>query len=424
MKLLGSFTQFVMYYNTVTQSGAFQGLVNFTNGPELVNLADPNGIVFSGTVGPVIDPNIPDGYSLEAVGRILAPELCTVSGTVQTTDGTPVAGVTVDLVDGMGNIFELLTDENGEYIFYDVAVEDLAVSVIVPLGYTPVTDTDVLSVCQACEVVVVDFVFEQSPLTDRPRTIGFWKHQVNSALRGKQNGVQVPVDDLLSLFASIHNRFDQYFDVFVPIQTLEDFRDVLTSKINRTMYLKGRSHFAAMLLNVVSGRLASWQTISDDGATVSQAITHISDLLTDSDDSNDEIAKDIADTINNGGTIAAGVIPLTITQIAYTPPVDFAEPAAVAAPKLINNVSSFPNPSNPHATITYELGSETPVTLAIYNIRGQRVRVLVDNVVQSGVNYIDWNGKDRSGRDLASGVYFFRVEAGSERVTHRMIILR
>jgi hypothetical protein len=417
--LIGSFTQFVMIYDTVLQYGAFQGLVNFTSGTELVNLPSPNGLIFAGTIGPAIDPNIPGGYSLEAVGQIIAPALCTVRGNARTTGGTPVAGVTVDVVDGEGNTYSVLTDADGNYVFYDVAAGNIAVNVVVPLGYTPVTDTDVVGACQAGGTLVVDFVFEQSPLQDQPRTIGFWKHQVNSALIGKQNGVQVPVGELLTLFQSVHDRFDIYFDVFTPVATLEDLRTVLSSKDDRSMYARARGQFSAMLLNVVSGRMATWQTISADGATVSQAITYISHLLIDTDGKNDETAKNIADTLNNGGTIAAGVIPLGIIQIAYAPAVD-----DVTAPELIDNVRNFPNPSHSNATISYDLGREAPVTLAIYNVKGERVRVLIDGVIQNGTNNVEWNGKDLAGRDLASGVYFYRLEAGERSVTRRMIIIR
>ncbi len=417
--LIGSFTQFVMFYDTVGQSGAFWGLVNFTSGAELVNLPSPNGFIFAGTVGPALDPNIPYGYSLEAIGQIVAPALCTVRGNVRTTGGTPVEGVTVDIVDGEGGTYSILTDADGNYLFVDVAAGDIAVNVVVPLGYVPVTDTDVVGTCQAGGTLVVDFVFALSPLQDQPRTIGFWKHQVNSALIGKQNGVQVPAGELLVLFQAVHDRFDIYFDVFIPVVTLEDLRTVLSSKDDRSMYARARGQFAAMLLNVVSGRMATWQTISEDGATVSQAITYISQLLADADGKNDERAKDIADTLNNGGTIAAGVIPLGIIQIAYTPAID-----DVTAPELIDNVRNFPNPSHSNATISYELGREVPVTLAIYNVRGERVRVLIDGVVQNGLNNVEWNGKDSAGRQMASGVYFYRLDAGERSITRRMIIIR
>ena len=89
-------------------------------------------MIFAGTIGPGLDPNIPDGYSLEAVGQIIAPALCTVLGNVSTTDGDVVAGVTVDVVDGEDIIQTMLTDENGDYLFFDVAAETIAVNIVVP----------------------------------------------------------------------------------------------------------------------------------------------------------------------------------------------------------------------------------------------------------------------------------------------------
>jgi phosphotransferase system HPr-like phosphotransfer protein len=421
LQLQGAFTEFVMFFDTTRNAGSFLGRINFTNGEDLDALGSPNGVIIAGTIGPSLDPNIPDGYALEVIGNIVTPALCTVLANVTLAgSGDPVEGVTVDVVDDEGIVFSNLTNSLGDAIFYDAAAETISVSIVVPLGYTAVGDTDVLRVCAPGETLFVDFVLEQAPVVDTPRTIGFWKHQVNSALRGKQNGVQVTAAELLALFESLHERFDSYFAVYVPVQTLSDFRDVLSPKSKRDMEAKAKSHFAAMLLNVVSGRMATWEVISLDGATVSQAITYVSQLLTDGDPSNDEIAKNIADELNNGGFIGSGIIPLDIDQIAYY---EFHRPDG-RAPAMIERATSYPNPSGPNATISYELTGQTEVTLAIYNVKGQRVRLLVDRAAQTGQQLIQWNGKNSFGRDLPSGVYFYRLTAGDNVVTHRMVLVR
>ncbi len=352
-------------------------------------------------------------YKVTAVDKVFS------GGGVMPSSG-PVVGATVDLIDGEGNIHSTLTDENGNYIFFDVATTDISVSLVVPLGYYPVTPTSVDLVCAPGDVAIVDFVVERVATQDKPRSVGFWKHQVNCALNGKQKGVQVPADQLILLFDQVHDRFDQYFEVFIPVVTLEDFYEVLSVK-GGTMYEKGRKQFAALLLNVVSNRLATWQFISEDNATVSQAITYVGNMLIDGDDSNDELAKDIAEIIVNDQIVGAGVIPLDIGQIAYSPP----KPDSVDdVPSMILSAGNYPNPFNPVTTITYELKRDLPVDLAIYNVLGQKVRDLVRGEIQMGLNAVSWDGRDDAGRQLVSGVYFYRLKVGVEVVTNRIVMIR
>jgi len=259
-----------------------------------------------------IDPGfVFDCFEVVAVDKTF-PE---GGGTLPATG--PVVGATIDLVDGEGTIHSTLTDENGNYVFFDVATDSLNVSCVVPMGYSPVTPTDVDVVCLPGGTAVVDFLLERLATEDRPRSTGFWKHQIVSALKGKQKGVQVPADQLLACFDAIHGRFDQYFEIFIPVRTLEDFYEVVSVK-KATQYEKARKEFAGLLLNTVSNRLSTWQFISEDEATVSQAISHVSDLLIDGIDMNDGIAHQIAEAINNGRPVPAGLIPLDTRQIAYS----------------------------------------------------------------------------------------------------------
>lgn len=73
---------------------------------------------------------------------------------------------------------------------------------------------------------------------------------------------------------------------------------------------------------------------------------------------------------------------------------------------------NYPNPFNPSTQIKYALPKESAVTLRIYNVLGQEVVTLVDNVPKSAGYYtVLWNGRNRSGSQVASGIYFYRIEA-------------
>ncbi len=69
---------------------------------------------------------------------------------------------------------------------------------------------------------------------------------------------------------------------------------------------------------------------------------------------------------------------------------------------------NYPNPFNPGTYIAYELPTSSFVNLTIYNNLGQEVRTLVDNISQPNNQYkVYWNGKDDSGKDVSSGVYYY-----------------
>ncbi len=83
-----------------------------------------------------------------------------------------------------------------------------------------------------------------------------------------------------------------------------------------------------------------------------------------------------------------------------------------------------PNPFNPAVLIRYQLPTDEPVRLRIYDVRGRLVRTLVDEPRPVGRHEEVWNGRDDLGRAVASGTYFCRIEAGPHRATERMTLVR
>ena len=108
--------------------------------------------------------------------------------------------------------------------------------------------------------------------------------------------------------------------------------------------------------------------------------------------------------------------PTGVEELAGNVPGDFA---------LSQN---FPNPFNTQTRIGYTIPGghvrSVPVSLRIYNILGQSVRTLVDQPQTGGKHEIIWDGKDDSGRDIASGVYFYRLQAAETVETRRMVLIR
>lgn len=94
----------------------------------------------------------------------------------------------------------------------------------------------------------------------------------------------------------------------------------------------------------------------------------------------------------------------------------------VAATRLNQN---HPNPFNPVTTISYYLAEPSRVNLGIFDVSGKLVRALERGMMAGeGKQEIIWNGLDDAGRDVASGVYFYRLRAGTFSETRKMVKLR
>jgi hypothetical protein len=96
-------------------------------------------------------------------------------------------------------------------------------------------------------------------------------------------------------------------------------------------------------------------------------------------------------------------------------------PETPAASYLSQN---YPNPFNPLTMIRFGLEEPGRVSLRIYDTAGRLVRMLIDEARDAGHYAEEWDGRDSAGRTVASGVYFYRVEAGEYTETKKMVLLR
>ena len=102
---------------------------------------------------------------------------------------------------------------------------------------------------------------------------------------------------------------------------------------------------------------------------------------------------------------------------------------SVQIPAEYHLAQNYPNPFNPTTSIQYSVVSDQSpphITLKIYNILGQEVRILVDELKEPGYYTVTWDGKDYSGREVASGIYFYRltVDGGQWSATKRMVLMK
>lgn len=95
-----------------------------------------------------------------------------------------------------------------------------------------------------------------------------------------------------------------------------------------------------------------------------------------------------------------------------------------AIPSINSMSQNYPNPFNPTTTIKYSLAKSGQVSISVFNILGQKVKSLVNESRPAGENTTVWDGKDSSGSEVASGVYFYRIHSESLDETRKMILMR
>jgi hypothetical protein len=85
---------------------------------------------------------------------------------------------------------------------------------------------------------------------------------------------------------------------------------------------------------------------------------------------------------------------------------------------------NYPNPFNPTTTIEYTVAKTGPVEITIYDVKGQRVRQLLDESQPPGRHHAIWDGTTEQGARVASGVYFYRIRIGTFSDVKKMVILK
>ena len=93
-------------------------------------------------------------------------------------------------------------------------------------------------------------------------------------------------------------------------------------------------------------------------------------------------------------------------------------------PKKFALYQNYPDPFNAGTEILYALPRSCRARLEIFNVLGQRVILLVDEHRMAGYHTVRWDGRDASGRAVASGVYLYRMQAESYGNTRKMVLLR
>jgi hypothetical protein len=89
--------------------------------------------------------------------------------------------------------------------------------------------------------------------------------------------------------------------------------------------------------------------------------------------------------------------------------------------QLYNN---YPNPFNPETNISFSIPVEQKVKITIYNLKGQKVRQLLSGQFESGRHSVVWEGKDDNGKQVGSGLYFYKLKTDNKEFSKKMLLLK
>lgn len=100
---------------------------------------------------------------------------------------------------------------------------------------------------------------------------------------------------------------------------------------------------------------------------------------------------------------------------------DFADYSRPGSFRLYQN---SPNPFNSRTEISFDIDRPSHVQLIVYNVLGQRVDLLADQLLETGSHRVSWDGRDERGKECGSGIYFYTLKSDGKRETRRMLLLK
>ena len=175
-------------------------------------------------------------------------------------------------------------------------------------------------------------------------------------------------------------------------------------------------------------KFGQYTVATKDGRTVVDVAVYVSTLIMDSDSTNDLLAAFLGFQCNMNWLINGGIVPKSDLVL------DVGDTPEGGLPKTFSLMDNYPNPFNPATEIRYTVAAPSPefaegsrgqtsrssvVSLKVYDLLGREIATLVDAAQMPGTYRVTWNASG-----LSSGVYLYRLEAGSFVQTRKMMLLK
>ena len=153
--------------------------------------------------------------------------------------------------------------------------------------------------------------------------------------------------------------------------------------------------------------------------------THIIVELTDLIDMSDQVVfRFQACDLGVPGTVEAALDDFSVETLTTVTTAVGDEDGQAPVRVAFGLAQNHPNPFNPMTTISFTLARDEQVELAVYGVDGGRIATLLSEQLPAGAHQLSWDGKNDRGQQVASGTYFYRLQAGRDVATKRMVLLK
>ncbi len=363
---------------------------------------------------------VPDGASAHCLVRISGtgdPVVSDVSDSTFTIKGDCPVTVT-----GFGLAGSDVEFDDTVYLLLDVETPDAAVYEDIRFGTclsyddTTVTleewygsrdldgdgDIDTLSIAAALPVGLFEL-----PESVQEITVGVSEIIVNGLSFGVEretsfSTILLPPTNITAQW--LHD--DESYAVMLSWDVSADDEKVEAYRIYRSV--------AVVLKEARAGKAATLQAVKDDSpvliATVGKGTTSFADTT----------GLDPRSSYLYQIRAVSGIAKSEPAEITIAP----VDTAIDESPLAFKVYEAYPNPFNPSTTIMYSVPEECKVTLTVYDIVGHRIAVLRNETVSAGTHHVTWNATDDRGTLVSSGVYLFRITAGAQNATGKVMYIR
>ncbi len=134
------------------------------------------------------------------------------------------------------------------------------------------------------------------------------------------------------------------------------------------------------------------------------------------------IAETMIINLNNGDVIEFDLEE--IEEITFGPDVSVEEMVEIISKIPIKFIKNYPNPFNPKTTIMFDIGIAGKVRVEIFNVKGQKVKTLINEKMEVGKHSVIWEGRDRDNKSVSSGMYFYKISVNGDQRISKMIMLK
>ncbi len=133
------------------------------------------------------------------------------------------------------------------------------------------------------------------------------------------------------------------------------------------------------------------------------------------------LAETMTIHFNNGETVefdTSEINEITFGNVSVDEMVEFISQIPI---KFLKN---YPNPFNPTTKIAFEIGESGKTKVEVFNVKGQKIKTLLNEKIEVGKHSVMWNGNDSKNKRVSSGMYFYKVSVNGSQKTNKMIMLK